>query len=117
MLLNDKAYKTLKWIAQYLLPATGTLYFALAAIWGLPFGEQVIGTITALTIFLGVVLGISTSAYKKSEGASADGALLIDTSGVHDIYRLDLGTNLEILGQQKTITLTVKPNQDLSTTD
>lgn len=65
MAMNDKLYDTLKWIAQYLLPATGTLYFALAGIWGLPFGEQVVGTITAVDTFLGVLLGISTASYKK----------------------------------------------------
>lgn len=65
MTLNNKLYDVLKWIAQYLLPAAGTLYFALAGIWGLPFGEQVVGTITAVDTFLGVILGISTAGYKK----------------------------------------------------
>lgn len=67
MLLTNKAYDVLKWIAQYLLPALGTLYFALAGIWGLPYGEQIIGTITAIDIFLGVILGISTSQYNKTD--------------------------------------------------
>ncbi|WP_337402855.1 phage holin [Suilimivivens sp.] len=65
MKLNNKTYDTLKWTAQYLLPAAGTLYFALAGIWGLPYGEQIVGTITAVDTFLGVILGISTAAYKK----------------------------------------------------
>jgi hypothetical protein len=51
---------------MYLLPAAGTLYFALAGIWGLPYGEQVVGTITAIDTFLGVILGISTSQYNKT---------------------------------------------------
>lgn len=66
MLLSDKVYNRLKWVAQYLLPALGTLYFALASIWGLPYGEQIVGTITAIDTFLGVILGISTNAYKKT---------------------------------------------------
>lgn len=66
MNMNDKTYDILKWIAMYLLPAAGTLYFALAGIWNLPCGEQVVGTITAIDTFLGVVLGISTSQYNKS---------------------------------------------------
>lgn len=65
MNISNKTYDTLKWIAQYLLPAVGTLYFALAGIWGLPFGEQVVGTITAVDTFLGVLLGMSTSRYLK----------------------------------------------------
>lgn len=66
MKISNKVYDILKWIALYLLPALGTLYFALAGIWGFPFGEQVVGTITALDTFLGVVLGISSVQYKKN---------------------------------------------------
>ena len=65
MNMSNKTYDILKWIAMYLLPALGTLYFALAGIWGLPYGEQVVGTITALDTFLGVVLGVSTAQYNK----------------------------------------------------
>lgn len=65
MKLNNKVYDILKWIALYLLPALGTLYFALSGIWGLPYGEQVVGTITAADTFLGVLLGISSANYKK----------------------------------------------------
>lgn len=65
MILNKKTYDILKWIAQFLLPAIGTLYFALANIWNLPHGEQVVGTITAVDAFLGVLLGISSNAYYK----------------------------------------------------
>lgn len=65
MKLSNKTYDILKWIAQYLLPGLGTLYFALASIWGLPYGEQIVGTITAVDTFLGVILGISTAEYNK----------------------------------------------------
>lgn len=63
--MSNKVYDVLKWIAMYLLPALGTLYFALASIWGLPYGEQIVGTITAIDTFLGVILGISTAQYSK----------------------------------------------------
>lgn len=113
MILSNKTYNVLKWMAQYLLPASGALYFALASIWGLPYGEQIIGTITAIDIFLGVILGISTGQYKKSDMAS-DGQLLIDTSNpLKDIYRLDLGDNLDGLSDKKTITLKVTPGANL----
>lgn len=65
MKMSNKTYDTLKWIAMYFLPALGTLYFALAGIWGLPYGEQIVGSITAFDTFLGVLLGISTSKYNK----------------------------------------------------
>lgn len=67
MKMSNKAYDLLKWIAMIFLPAVGTLYFALASIWGLPFAEQIVGTITAFDTFLGVVLGISTYQYRKNE--------------------------------------------------
>lgn len=65
MIIPDKAFNILKWIAQYLLPGSGTLYFALASIWGFPYGEQIVGTITAIVTFLNVLLGISTANYNK----------------------------------------------------
>lgn len=63
--MNNKVYDVLKWIAQILLPAIGTLYFAIASIWGLPYAEQIVGTITAVDAFLGAMLGISTHYYNK----------------------------------------------------
>ena len=65
MRMSDNVYDVLKWIAQYLLPASATLYFALANIWGFPYAEQVVGTISAIDTFLGVMLGISTIQYNK----------------------------------------------------
>ena len=64
MNLSNKTYDILKWIAQILLPALGTLYFALASIWGFPYAEQIVGTITAVDTFLGVLLGLSSKNYK-----------------------------------------------------
>lgn len=67
MKLDNKTYDVLKWVAQIFLPALGTLYFALSKIWGLPFGEEIVGTIVALDTFLGALLGISTEKYKREQ--------------------------------------------------
>lgn len=67
--MSNRTYDILKWVAQYLLPALATLYFAVAKIWGLPYGEEIVGTITAIDTFLGVLLGISTANYNKQNGA------------------------------------------------
>lgn len=67
MKLNNNTYDVLKFIAQIVLPAVGTLYFALAKIWGLPYGTEIVGTVTAADTFLGALLGISTSQYNKGE--------------------------------------------------
>ena len=65
--MNNKVYDMLKWIAQIFLPALGTLYFALAGIWNFPYAEAIVGTITAVDTFLGIILGISTVQYNKKE--------------------------------------------------
>ena len=64
-MLNNETYDILKWVALIVLPALGSLYFGLASIWGLPYGEQIVGTITVIDTFLGAILGISSNAYKK----------------------------------------------------
>ena len=65
--MSNKTYDTLKWVALVVLPALGTFYFALSGIWGFPYGEQVVGTITAIDTFLGALLGISSINYYKKE--------------------------------------------------
>ena len=65
MKMSSKVYDVLKYIAQIALPALGAFYFALSQIWGLPYGEQIVGTIAAVDTFLGVLLGISTYNYYK----------------------------------------------------
>ena len=67
MIMNNKTYDVLKWIAQIVLPALGALYFGLSRIWGLPYGEQIVGTITVVDTFLGALLGISAAEYRKRE--------------------------------------------------
>ena len=64
--MSNKVYDALKYVAQIVLPAIATLYFALAQIWGLPYAEQIVGTITAVDAFLGAILRITTIKYEKS---------------------------------------------------
>ncbi len=70
MILNNRVYDILKWVSLVCLPALGTLYFALAGIWGFPYGEQIVGTIMAIDTFLGALLGISSIQYNKKIGES-----------------------------------------------
>ncbi len=109
MVLKDKTYDILKWITVLFLPALGTFYFALSNIWPLPYGDKVVGTITAIVTFLGAILRISTSNY------NGDGTLLIDTHDPEkDIYRLDFGDNLDELSSKKRVTLLVDADADLN---
>lgn len=70
MLLSNKVYDVLKWIAQVVIPALGALYFGLAQIWGFPYGEEIVGTLTVIDVFLGALLGISTAQYHNTKEQS-----------------------------------------------
>lgn len=66
MILNKKIYDILAYISRYVLPAIGGLYYALADIWSLPYGAQILATATALTIAINVLLGIDSANYQAS---------------------------------------------------
>ena len=105
--LNDVWYTRLKWVAQILLPALGTLYFALAGALGLPAAEQVVGTILAVDTFLGAVLGISAKQYEKS-GARFDGSIVVAENDNSLVHRLELDTPPEDLGAKNEVVLKVE---------
>ena len=63
--MTNRTYDIMKEIAQIWLPALATLYFTLASIWGFPYAEQIVGTISAIDVFLGAILKISTIQYNK----------------------------------------------------
>lgn len=98
MKLNNKVYDILKWVAQIVLPALGAAYFGLASIWGFPYGEQVVGTITVLDTFLGALLGISSIKYE------GDGVLTVNTEDENkDIYHLSLTAPIEDLPKKNYV--------------
>ena len=112
-LLNSRTYDRLKQVTQIWLPAAGTLYFSLAQIWNLPYGEQVVGTITAVVLFFGILLGISKKQYEAS-GDDSQGTILIDSSDPDkDIYRLELKTLPEDLKGMNSVTFKVNASHDL----
>lgn len=67
MILPNRLYDQLKWFVQIVLPAVGTLYFTVAGLWGLPHPQEVVGTIVAVTTFLGIILGLSAASYNNSD--------------------------------------------------
>lgn len=102
MVFKNTVYDTLKWVAQYLLPGLGTLYFALSGIWGLPYGEQIVGTITAVDAFLGLLLGLSTRNYQ------GDGTMVVNSEDASkDVYSLNLNVPVEELAEKKTLVFKV----------
>lgn len=65
LLLSNKTYDILKKLVVNVLPAVATLIFALASVWSIPYAEQIVGTITAVCTFIGALIGVSASNYKK----------------------------------------------------
>ena len=63
--MSNKAYDILKWIALVALDAIGLFYSTIATIWGLPYGDQVLETCVALSVFLGALVGVSSAQYSK----------------------------------------------------
>lgn len=104
-ILSTTAYNYLKYTVQIALPAAGTLYFTLAQIWNLPYGEQVVGTITAIALFGGILLGVDKSRYDKSE-QKFDGAMKVDPSADEE-FRLEFKKELPDLASNKEIVLRV----------
>lgn len=101
MTFKNKTYDVLKFITL-LLPAMGTLYFALSGIWGFPYGEQVVGTLTAIEAFLVAILKISSNNY------NGEGTLIVNTTDPEkDVYNLSLNVPVEDLATMKTITFKV----------
>lgn len=77
VLIKGKLYDSLKYIALVALPAIGTLYVGLNAVWGLPSTPEVVRTILVVDTFLGTLLHLSSKAYNKSDSAY-DGNVVID---------------------------------------
>ena len=108
-MITGKPYDVLKSIAQIILPALGTLYFALAGIWGLPAAEEVVGTIVAVDTFLGVLLGISSSQYNKSD-AKYDGTVGVTETEEKLNYVLNLNDDPVALKDKDEIRLKIAPS-------
>ena len=68
MKISNKLYDILKWLVIIVLPAAGTLYTALSTVWGWPYSNEIVTTITAVDTFIGAVLCISTATYNKEVG-------------------------------------------------
>lgn len=91
---SDTLYDTLKWFATSILPGLSALYAGLGVLWGFPNIEQIVGTIAAVNVFLGLIVQRSSSQYKKSD-AGYDGEVVITPSEDGDSFRLVLETPLD----------------------
>lgn len=105
-ILNSKQYDAIKWLTVTLLPAVGALYFALAAIWDFPAAEQVLGTLAAIQVFIGAVMGISSKQYEES-GEKYGGEINVKETPEKTKFSLDLKDAPETLLEKDEVTFRV----------
>jgi hypothetical protein len=106
--LNDAIYGKVKWLIVVVIPAVGTLYFALAKIWDLSSGEQILGTLLAVQAFLGVIFAISTSQYNNSD-TKYDGAIVQTKTSTGTQASLEFNEHpADILEKKDQVLLKVK---------
>ena len=57
--LPDRIYDLLKWIGLVACPALAVFYATIAPAWGLPYPDQIVLTINAIGVLIGVLIGAS----------------------------------------------------------
>ena len=108
--MSNRTYDRLKFVAQILLPATGTLYFSLAGIWGFPSAEEVVATIVAVDTFLGVFLQLKSERYKRKRVGT--GKMNVRDHGDKTMYDLELdGDPGELAGKDKVVFDVAQPSR------
>lgn len=65
--MNNKVYDILNKIQRW-LPALGTFYLGLCAIWGFPYGDEINQTVILVATLLAATLEISTFTYLSRKG-------------------------------------------------
>lgn len=64
--MSSKVYDFLKDCSLIYVGAVGVLYKAIAVIWGLPFGDEILATCTALSTFVGTIIKLDNTRYNNS---------------------------------------------------
>lgn len=57
--LPNGVYDVLKWLGLVACPALAVFYATIAPAWGLPYPDQIVLTINAVGVLIGVLIGAS----------------------------------------------------------
>jgi len=111
MHINNKVYDVLKYLSVIALPALGTFWMVVGAVWGVPHVDEVVKTIVALATLLGALLVLSTVQYNNSD-RPYDGTLDVevtpeDTDNL--IRHMDLKGSVNDITDSGKVTLKVRP--------
>lgn len=108
-LLSNKAYDRLKWVVLVFLPAFGALYFGLAALWGLPKADEVVGTCAILATFLGALIKVGDRTYNNSPNRVQDATLVAAEDADGTMTVVDHGVDEDGVGKADVHVSTNKP--------
>lgn len=64
--LPDRLYDLLKWVGLVACPALAVFYATIAPAWGLPYPDQIVLTINAVGVLIGVLIGASQLTAKEA---------------------------------------------------
>ena len=113
-ILGNVSYDVAKDAVTIYIPALGVFYAAVAAIWGLPFSVEVVGTVAAVEVFLGAVLKVSSNRYQNLP-VNYNGALRVNmTDPLSDNYKLELDAGWDSLAKEDEIRIQVIDESDPS---
>lgn len=103
MTLNNKQYDVLNSMVRYVMPALGTLYFALSQLWGFPAPDKVVGTLVAIQAFMGVIIALARSGWQPDDN------LLLDLNDPEELrFGFESGRQLSDLQTGDVLTLGVR---------
>lgn len=110
--INPKLYDFLKWMALVLLPAVAALYVSLGSLWDFPAVTQVVGTLTAIDTFLGILLNRSAKNFAK-EQVVGDIVMTQDVDGAVSGMRMIANRDPLILDENKKAVFNVRREHPL----
>lgn len=105
-MINDKVYDAVKNGAMVVLPAAGALYAALATVWGWPNAENVVGSVAAVNVFLGVLAAVLKRKYDAAE-SKYDGSLEMSETDERQLFQLVLNGDPEELKRKDAVVFQV----------
>jgi len=106
-MLSNVTYDRLKWFALVAVPALSMLYFGIGEIWGLPHIKEVVGTISAVGTFLGVLLGLSSAKHQSDPSRFAGQVVYQDKGGKEPDVNLVLAKSPQEFQGRKEVTFKV----------
>lgn len=107
-LLSDSTYNKIKTSVQLVLPAICTLYLAISGIWGLPYTQEIVGTLSAIATFLGMLLKISTKSYENSDSRYDGRVLIVDDENGPKVFSLELNSDPLELENKKSVSFKIE---------